>query len=49
MYLIIDSYGTRQTCWTWAQALDWLRHCSPNAVVLHRLTKAPIAGRRFVK
>lgn len=34
MYLICDSYGTHQRAWSRAQALDWLRHCSPEAYVL---------------
>jgi hypothetical protein len=33
MYLITDSYGTRQRAWTRANALDWLRYCSPEAEV----------------
>ena len=33
MYLITDDYGTRVRCWTRADALDWLRYCSPRTEV----------------
>lgn len=33
MYLITDSYGTRQRAWSRANALDWLRYCSPEAKI----------------
>jgi hypothetical protein len=49
MYLITDDYGTRQTAWTWAQALDWLRACSPTARVYSRITGRLIATRAQVK
>jgi hypothetical protein len=38
MYLIQDDYGTRQTAWTMADAMDWLRFCSPHAWISNRLT-----------
>jgi hypothetical protein len=49
MYRIIDTYGTHKTCWTWAEALAWLAACSPEALVVHRLTGAFLAGRSFTK
>lgn len=45
MYLITDDYGTRQTAWTWAQALEWLAACSPNAVIQNRFTGRVLASR----
>lgn len=33
MYLITDSFGTRQRAWSRADALDWLAHCSDEAQV----------------
>jgi hypothetical protein len=33
MYLITDSYGTRQRAWTRTVALEWLAACSPDARV----------------
>ena len=33
MYLITDTYGTRQRAWTRSEALSWLAACSPDAKV----------------
>lgn len=33
MYLITDSYGTRQRAWSRTEALEWLACCSPEAQV----------------
>jgi hypothetical protein len=33
MYLITDTYGTRQRAWTRSEALAWLAACSPDAQV----------------
>lgn len=32
-YIIMCDYGTRQTCWSWAEALQWLAACGPDAAV----------------
>ena len=45
MYVVTDSYGTRQTCWTWRTVLAWLAACSPDAIVTHRLTGVMLAHR----
>ena len=47
MYRIIDTYGTHQTCWSWKQALSWLASCSPEALIVHRLTGSLLAHRTF--
>jgi hypothetical protein len=44
MYLITDSYGTRQRAWTRAEALDWLRYCSPEAEI-HNIWGRLVARR----
>lgn len=33
MYLITDSYGTRQRAWSRASALSWLAAAAPQATV----------------
>lgn len=33
MYIITDTYGTRQRSWSRADALDWLTYCSETAWV----------------
>lgn len=45
MYLITDSYGTRQTCWLWSTALSWLAACSPDAAIFNRVTGRMLASR----
>ena len=45
MYRILDSYGTNQTAWRWAEALEWLAPAAPDAVIVHRLTGAFLATR----
>lgn len=45
MYRITDTYGTDRTCWTWAEALQWLAACSPTAVVSNRFTGRILAAR----
>lgn len=45
MFMVTDSYGTRQTCWSWAEALRWLAACSPVAQVRNRFTGRVIAAR----
>lgn len=49
MYLITDSYGTRQTAWTRSGALSWLAACSPDATITHRLTGKVVAVRSFTR
>lgn len=34
MFLIIDSYGTRQRAWTRRGALSWLACASPDACIV---------------
>ena len=47
MYLITDSYGTRQTCWTWAEALAWLAcTAKEGGTIRNRFTLRVIARRR---
>lgn len=46
MYVVLDSYGSRQTCWTWREALSWLAACSPDARIEHRLTGVMLAQRQ---
>jgi len=45
MYLITDSYGTRQTCYTWRTALEWLAACSPDAAIFNRVTGRLLSTR----
>lgn len=45
MYLITDSYGTRQVAWTFRQALSWVAACSPEAAIKNRFTGRTIATR----
>ena len=45
MYLITDSYGTRQTAWSWTNALSWLAACSPDARISNRFTGRLLATR----
>ena len=45
MYLITDDYGTHQTTWRWAEALQWLAACSSQARITNRLTGRVIATR----
>lgn len=45
MYLVTDSYGTCQTCWTYREALNWLRCCSPDAYIFNRFSGRKVAGR----
>lgn len=47
MYRVLDSYGTHKTCWTWREALSWLRYCSPDAVITNRFTGKQLAGRSY--
>jgi hypothetical protein len=49
MYRIVDTYVTHKVVWTWAQALAWLAACSPEALIVHRLTGVFLAGRTFTK
>lgn len=49
MYVITDSYGTRQTAWTRRTAMAWLAVCSPDAQIAHRLTGMLIASRSYVR
>lgn len=44
MYLITDTFGTRQRAWSRAEALDWLAHCSEQAWV-HDLFGRLVATR----
>ena len=45
MYLVRDTYGTRRACWSMAEAMDWLRYCSPNAWIESRLTRRVLRVR----
>ena len=45
MYLVLDSYGTRQAAWSWASALQWLAACSPDAQIVSRVTGRVLAAR----
>lgn len=45
MYLITDSFGTRQTAWRWRTAMEWLRCCSDDARITHRVTGRCLARR----
>lgn len=44
MYLITDTYGTRQRAWTRSEALAWLAACSPDAQV-HNIWGRLVATR----
>jgi len=46
MYLITDSYGTRQVAWRWSTALEWLA-CTAckGGTIRNRFTLAVIARR----
>lgn len=44
MYLITDTYGTRQRAWTRTEALAWLAACSPDAQV-HNIWGRLVATR----
>jgi hypothetical protein len=46
MYLITDSYGTRQVAWRWATALQWLA-CTARegGAIRNRFTLGVIARR----
>jgi hypothetical protein len=44
MYLITDTYGTRQRAWTRSEALAWLAACSPEAQV-HNIWGRLVATR----
>jgi hypothetical protein len=35
MYLITDSYGTKQRAWTRKTALEWLACCSDDARIVN--------------
>lgn len=48
MYLITDTYGTRQRAWTRTTALEWLAACSPEATVTDIFGRV-VATRTFVK
>jgi len=46
MYLITDSYGTKQIAWSWAHALEWLTRCAPeDGMIRNRITKKVLATR----
>jgi len=49
MYLITDTYGTRQVAWTFHQALIWVKACSPEASIKNRFTGRTIATRVQVR
>jgi hypothetical protein len=49
MYVITDSYGTRKTAWTRAEAFAWLAACSPDAQITHRFTGRLLAARSFTR
>ncbi len=47
MYLITDTYGTRQTTWKWSQALQWLACCSKEqGTIYNRFTGKIVAVRK---
>lgn len=45
MFTVRDDYGSRHHCWTMAEALDWLRYCSPNAWIESRITGRVLRAR----
>lgn len=44
-YIIVDSYGTKILCWTYAGAHAWLAYCSGNAAILETYDGAILAQR----
>ena len=47
MYLITDSYGTRQTAWTLRSALQWLAcTAAEGGTIRNRFTLRVVARRR---
>lgn len=48
MYLITDTYGTRQVAWRYATAVEWLAACSPRAEIRNRFTGRVLAWRRVL-
>lgn len=48
-YMVLDTYGTCQLCFTMADAMDWLKFCSPDARIVCAETGALIAGRSWAE
>lgn len=48
-YHVVDSYGTMIDCWSINTATEWLKFCSPFAVIYNRWTKQVIAQRVQLK
>jgi len=48
-YIIVDSYGTNQQCWTKKQALEWLAACSPKAAIFCGFTMRRLVTRETVR
>ena len=46
-YEITDTYGTRRRAWSIGEAMDWLRYCSPGAMICDAWTGRFIAARNF--
>lgn len=44
-YLVIDTYGTRKLCWTYAGAFSWLAYCSGKAAILETYDGTILAQR----
>lgn len=38
-FVVLDSYGTKQYCWSIASANEWLVYCADDAVVVDRVNK----------
>ena len=45
MYIVCDTYGTNQLCWTWRTALEWLAAAAPDAAIVSVLRCKVIATR----
>jgi hypothetical protein len=45
MYKVLDSYGTCIICWRYSTAMEWLKFCSPVAVVYNRITGKVVCQR----
>jgi hypothetical protein len=45
MYIVKDNHGTRQICWTFTQAMEWLPFCADQAAIVGRFSGRVIATR----
>jgi hypothetical protein len=46
MYIVKDTFGTRQVAWTFARALAWFPYCSEQAIIVNRITGELVAFRK---